>query len=432
VRLAPLFLLLATPAAAADPQPRVKVELSPKDGAWVGERVTLAVTLATPDLFAGAPSFEMPAIPGVVVLPPAGSPVIGSETVGDATFTTQRHEFAVYAQRPGVVRVPAFPIRFESNAGFGTPTVRREVTTPAVSFEAKTPPGAGGLGTVIAARDLKVTDAWAPEPKAAKAGDAFTRTVTVTAGGVPGMVLPPLRLDAPDGLAAYPKPPAVTDRTNRGELTGERVESVTYVCEAPGTVVIPDRTLTWFDLDAKELKTVRLPGRTFSVTADPAAPPDAAPAAAAPAGGGARWWRPFVVVGVVLASGWVLLTRVRPWWARHRAARAESEPAYFARFERACRAHDPHAAYTALLAWLDRLGPLSLAEFAARADDSTLTGVLSDLQDRVYARPGATRPDPRWPARDLAVRAALARRRIRSATRPPGAEGSLPPLNPSR
>src|SRR5262249_46511061 len=137
-----LLLFFAAPALADDPPARVRVELSTKDGAWVGQRVTLAITLSTPDLFAGAPSFAMPPIPGAVVLPPASSPVVGSETIGDTTFTTQRHEFAVYAQRAEVVRIPAFAIHFESNAGFGKPLIERRVTTEAVSFTAKSPPGA--------------------------------------------------------------------------------------------------------------------------------------------------------------------------------------------------------------------------------------------------------------------------------------------------
>jgi hypothetical protein len=424
-----LLLLIPLPAVAADPPPRVRVELSPKDGAWVGQRVTFAVTLSTPDLFAGVPSFEMPEIPGAVVLPPAGSPTIGSETVGDTTYTTQRHEFAVFAQCLGVVRIPPFPIRFESNAGFGQPTVKREVTTEAVSFPAKTPPGAEGLGTVIAARDLKVADTWHPEPKAPKVGDAFTRTVTLTAADVPGMVFPPLRLDAIDGLAAYPKPPAVNDRTERGTLTGERAETVTYVCERPGGVAIPDRTLTWWDLDAKELKTVKLPGRTFDVASDPSAPPDPSSTPPATADTG-RWLWVLAAVGVALVLTWLLLTRVRPWWVRRREARAESEPAYFARFRRACRAADPHAVYTALLGWLDRFAPTTLDEFAVRAGDPELTGLLSELKTRVYARPDPVRTGPWPPAHELYSRVAAARRRWRLDRVRPGTAASLPPLNP--
>jgi hypothetical protein len=422
-----LLLLLPPTASAADPPARVKVEVSPADGAWVGQRVTLAITLATPDLFAGVPSFDMPPIAGAVVLPPAGSPVLGSETVGDASYTTQRHEFAVYAQRAGVVRVSPFPIRFETNAGFGKPTVRRQVTTDEVSFAAKPPPGTERLGTVIAARDLRVTDEWAPEPKAPKVGDAVTRTVTVTAADVPGMVFPPLQPGAVDGLAAYPKPPAVSDRTDRGSLTGRRVEAVTYVCERPGAVTVPDRTLTWWDLGAKELKTANLPGRRFEV-APAANAADEAPPAPEPAAG-RRWWWAIPALGVTVLLGWLLVRRVRPWRVRRRAARAEAEPAYFARFGRACRTSDARAVYVALLDWLDRFGPMGLDEFTARAGDPALSDAVSDLNGRTYVSPASARPDAGWSGRPLYDRAAAARRRLRPARRGTAA-APLPPLNP--
>jgi hypothetical protein len=405
----------------------VKVEVSPKDGAWVGQRVTLAVTLYTPDLFAGVPSFEMPPVPGTVVLPPAGSPVIGSDRLDGDTFTTQRHEFAVYAQRPGPVRIPAFPVRFETNAGFGKPTVRRQVTTDAVSFEARVPPGAEGLGTVIAARGLKVADVWEPEPKSPKVGDAFTRTITTTAAGVPGMVFPPLRFDAIDGLAAYPKEPAVTDRTDRGALTGQRTDAVTFVCERPGAVTIPDRTLTWFDLDAKELKTVKLPGRTLDVAPNPGVA-GASPSGTVPVESRSRGWWAVPIVGVVSVLGWLLAVRARAWWERARAAVAGAEPTHFARFLRACHSADPHAAYLALLKWLDRVGPTSADEFAAHAGDPELARLLSALGAAAYGRTGGAWDD--GARHELVRRVSAARQALRRSMGHASVSSPLPPLNP--
>lgn len=34
----------------------------------------------------------------------------------------------------------------------------------------------------------------------------------------------------------------------RGEFIGERVETITYVCERPGTVTIPTLVIHWWDL----------------------------------------------------------------------------------------------------------------------------------------------------------------------------------------
>lgn len=424
-----LLLLAAVPSMAADPAPRVKVELAPKDGAWVGQRVTLVITLATPDLFAGVPSFDMPAIPGTVILPPADSPVVGSEQIGGDTFTTQRHEFAVYAQRPGVVRIPAFPIRFETNAGFGKPTVHRQVTTEEVSFAAKPPPRAEGLGTVIAARELKVTDVWEPEPKSPKVGDAFTRTVTVTAPDVPGMVFPPFRLDPPDGVAAYPKEPTVNDHTERGTLTGNRADAITFVCEQAGTVTIPDRTLTWFDLDAKELKTVKLSGRTFEVAPNPTAAPPPAPTETPPSRIWSGWWWIIVTVGAVGLLGVLFAVWGWPWLHRVRAEMAESEGAYFARFRHACDTHDPHAVYTALLQWLDRLGPMTVEEFARRADAPELTRQLDTLGNAAFGQASGGANALEWA--DLLRRVAVGRKQVRHRAHGGHPPSALPDLNPS-
>jgi hypothetical protein len=421
-----LLVFLAAASLASDPTPGVKVELTPKDGAWVGQRVTLAVTLSTPDLFAGAPDFDLPSIPGAVVLPPAGSPIVGSDTIDGTTFTTQRHEFAVYAQRDGVVGIPAFAIRFESNAGFGKPIVKRDVTTEAVSFTAKKPPGSGALGTVIAARNLKITDEWRPEPKAPRVGDAFTRTLIVTADDVPGMVFPSFRLDVVEGLVAYPKELSINDHTERGSLTGQRIETTTYVCEVAGTVAVPVCTLTWYDLDTNELKMTMVPGRAFAVA--PAPKPDPTPNRAAPAlNARSGLWRDVVVIGFFLVLGGTLAA-----WLWRRCARSYeiwsgSEPADFARLRRACRSNDPHTAFVALLHWLDRFGLMSLDELARRADDPELTGEIAGVADRVYVPLDVHSVE--WSGDRLFSRIASARRKLRVSTTRPDAD-SLPPLNP--
>jgi hypothetical protein len=421
-----IAVLLFAIGFADDVPARVKVELSPKEVAWVGQRVTLAITLFTPDLFAGAPTFALPTVPGAVVLPPVGSPVIGSETIGDVTFTTQRHEFRVYAQRAGVVRIPEFAIRFESNAGFGQPIIERHVTSEAVSFTAKTPPGAVELRTIIAAHDLRVTDGWQPEPKAPVVGDAFIRTVTVTGDDVPGMVFPAFRLDEVDGLAAYPKEPVTNDQTERGALTGQRIETITYVCEAEGTATVPDRTLTWFDLDANALKTVNVPGRTFTIAraANSGSTSDSdAPAPNARSGE----WQDFVMIGFVLVLCGILAALAWRPCVRFYEKRSESERAYFARLRRACQSDDPHAVYVALLLWLDRLGPMCLDEFARPNEDQKLSSMIAQLSDRVYACRGVNSAG--WFGRPLFDRIALRRRVLLVAMTRRNAD-ALPPLNP--
>ena len=422
-----VFLVSMLVREGADPPARATVDVSPKDGVWVGQRVTLAITLATPDLFAGAPSFDLPSIPGAVVLPPSGSPTLGSESVGDTTFTTQRHEFAVYAQRAGIVQIPSFAIRFDSNAGYGKPINTRRVVTAPISFQAKTPPGAERLGTVIATRRLTLSDEWQPEPKAAKIGDAFTRTLTVTADDVPGMIFPPFRPDEAKGVAVYPEEPIVHDQTDRGRLRGERREVVTYLCEAPGTVTLPDRSITWYDLDADELKTETLPGRSFTIADagnngpdhDAADDPSAGSSNLAP-----RRWIIMIATGMVLLCGAFAFRLSRHF----REVRSGSESADFARLRRACRADDPQAAYIALSRWLGRFGVLSLDDLDRLVEDPELSHDLASLEDRVY-RPDGSRAS-NWDGKPLFALLALARRRLRHSPSTPADFNPLPPMNP--
>src|SRR5262249_31350994 len=157
---------------------RVRASIATKDDIWVGQRVTLVVELLAPGTFASAPAFDLPQVPGVILVPPEGSPVIGTEDADGTTYTTQRHELACYAQRGGSIEIPGFSIRFESSEAFGRPAVEQRVTTDPVSFTAKMPQGTEGLATVITTHDLKVEENWDPQPGngPAKPGDAFTRT----------------------------------------------------------------------------------------------------------------------------------------------------------------------------------------------------------------------------------------------------------------
>jgi hypothetical protein len=438
VKYLPLILvtpgvgLFATPANA-EPRAGARASVSTKGTIWVGQRATVVIELLTPGYFASAAAFDLPPVSRAIVVPPEGRPLVGSETVDGVSHTTQRHELAVYAQRAGKVEVPAFTVRFESSPAFGKPNVEQRVMTPAVSFTAVLPPGAAGLATVITTPELRVKAVWDPQPgkDPVKPGAAFTRTITVEARDVAGMVLPAFRFEPPSGLRVYPQPPLVQDRTERGELTGKRVETLTYVCEQPGTFSLPALALAWWDPDQQKLKRVELPGQSFEVVAEPQPPAVSIPAAPKPR----RTW--IWVVGLVALLAGVaslfLAPHLRAWWERRRKVAAESESAYFQVFERACHTGDARATLQALLAWLDHFlvgDPAPGTErLAARAGDPRLTAELAALQDAVFGRPGVDKPQ--WSPSELQRLAKAARRRLVASKRPAYAgRNVLPPLNP--
>ena len=273
-RIAILGLVFAiTLAAAIAQEGQVRVKLEMKDQPWVGQRITLVVELLVPGFFSGSPSFDLPRVPGVLVIPPVESPVVGSEEIGGVSYTMQRHELSVFGQRAGRHDIPPFAVRFAfKRAPLDKDAVPQRLMTTPLHFETKLPPGAEKLGSIISARDLKVKETWKPEPGKiqAKAGDAFQRTLTYGAPDVPGMAFPPFPAPEMDGIGIYRKPPLVMDHSERGQMQGQRQDIISYQCKRAGHFVIPAERFTWWDLDGQQLKVIEFPARALDVAPNPA------------------------------------------------------------------------------------------------------------------------------------------------------------------
>jgi hypothetical protein len=293
---------------------KVRTTLQVKEKVWVGQRVTLIIELLSPGFFAGSPAFDLPSVPGILILQPDGRPVLGSEMIDHTSYTIQRHELAVFSQRAGHIEIPSFSVRFSTRQGAASP-IEQRLQTDAVSFDAKLPPGAEALATLISARDLTATEKWRPEPGAARAGDAFTRTITFSASDVPAMAFPPFPATEIPGVGVYPKAPALLDQNERGVTRGQRQDSLTYICQRPGHFAVPAARFTWWDLDHRQLRTIDFPARTFEVSANPAIPaPPVALSSAPDLRAQIRGLGLLVVlIGVLAVSGWWTRRR-RPHW----------------------------------------------------------------------------------------------------------------------
>jgi len=313
-------------SAASAQEAQVRATLSAQADVWVGQRVILVVELLAPGIFAGAPSFDLPDPQGLLLIPPSESPVISTEQLDGTSYTVQRHEVSVFPQRSGEWTIPSLTARFSFKRNpLDKEAVSAIVRTEPILLTAKLPPGTEKLGTVLSARNLTAVEKWNPEPGKAKAGEAFTRTITFAAPDIPAMAFPPFPTRPIDGLGIYPKPPEVLDHSDRGQLRGERRDVITYVCQRPGHFVIPAARLIWFDLDAKQLQTIDFPERTLEVAPNPAMEGTAAAAKASDRRPASRWIISCSIIFLLLFAGFVwrehfrhiILRWLAPWRPIH-------------------------------------------------------------------------------------------------------------------
>jgi hypothetical protein len=292
-----------------------RVEITEKGDIWVGQRIPVVLELLVPGYFSGTPSFDLPSVPDILLMPPSDRPVLGSEQIESTSYTTQRHELLIFARRAGDYEIPPLTIRLKyKRSPLDKEVVSQTVRSGPLHFTAKAPPGAEKLAGILSTSELQAIEKWQPQPGHTKAGDAFVRTITFSADDIPAMAFPPFPTPEIDGLGIYPKDPEVLDHEERGTLRGERRDTITYVCKRPGRFVIPAVQVTWWKLDTKELRTITFPARVLDVAPNPAVPLDRQDGESSPS---PVWFmKAASVLGLVLLGLVVLFWKKRAFWAR--------------------------------------------------------------------------------------------------------------------
>lgn len=209
----------------SDDVSRIRNKLADESKIWVGQKVTFQVDLLARSFFSGTAVFDLPRIPGAIVMKAEGSPVVSSENIEGQNWNIQTHSFYVYPQRPGGFEIPSFPVRFSVTSEPGKPATSQRQKTEPMAFAANMPPGAEGQSLLISTSELVVEEEWKPPISDNGAmdltvGDAVERKITLRARDVPGMVLPSMRMPDQKGVSVYQHPASVRDQGNRGETPG--------------------------------------------------------------------------------------------------------------------------------------------------------------------------------------------------------------------
>jgi hypothetical protein len=351
-----------------------------------------------------------------------------SEVIDGDSYTGQRYEFMIFAQRDGELTLPATPVDVEvSRWGAGGGKNLQRMSLPVVEFTARTPPGGEGLRGLVSTHSLAASQDWDPATEDVKVGDAIRRIVTLRAEDVSAMAFAPLQHAAIEGVGIYAGEPTVEDKFNRGDLSGTRTETVTYVFEQTGDVEIPAIVFSWWNVRNSELQQVELPGQSLQVAAG--ASSELATAENAAMGQQPRSaWFALSAIAVVIAVlfGSSLMRRLAAW----REARKESEAAYFKQVMVSSRAGDQVGVLRCTMRWLDRINtssnPARLDQFLLKYGDEQSRQTASEVSGNL-----GSNIDPSHAAQ-LASGLKRARTRwLRAQKQRQRAEAVLPALNGS-
>jgi len=371
---------------AADGAAFLKSVLNTPEKIWLGQQVDLNITLYTTTSFSGTPRFDTPKDSGLVIIVDDSHPLLGSETIDGISYLSKQYTISLFPLRAGALTLPAFQVEFAYQGEDGQPAETSAATT-VQQFTVMDVPNHNTSIPLVTAEALKIDDGWNPQPGKATVGDSFSRTVTMTATGLPGMAFPPLTIQGAEGIAVYPGQPQVSTDTERGDYIGKRVETFSYVCEKPGTYTLPEMKIQWWNPAGQELQVMKLSAVTLKVAPNPllAASGSSSSSVDVKENGSSAWQ--WAIAAVWLCGALVLFFWV--WKRRHWSLRRhqKTEKALFLQFKRAAEGNDPTKTMQSLVQWLDATDLAgSVSKFLQMSGDPMLIRQISALEASLYSR----------------------------------------------
>ena len=415
-----LLLPLALPAQDDEVKGGVDISIEQDREVWAGQQITLSLDLKTSGFSFSNIHFNLPEVSGAFLMQTDTTTIKLTRKIDGRDWQIIRYPLALYPQTADRLQVPPIEVRFTTSAGFGSEEKSFEFKTDPLELTVNLPPGVKPGELIVTTTSFELEHDWQPATGAANTGDAVTLSVSRRAEDISAMLLPPLPVFQADGLAAYPQAPDVNDKTDRGDLTGERIDSITWVVEQAGAYEIPGIRFQWWDPDRRELKQQIVPGLSLDIP--PAAAADAVTATNSS-------WPLKLLIAVITA-----LLALALWLHFRRKSHSqepENERTAFTRLANACKNNQAGQAYTYIHAWLEyspvavtnHPRPLTLNEFAGLCDDPQLATDLDKLQKALIAS------SPDWQGDELLNSLQRIRRRI-NRQKPSPAEAYLAPLNP--
>ncbi|WP_428926142.1 hypothetical protein [Marinibacterium sp. SX1] len=412
-------LIISPASSRAQQAPRVTAELSAEE-TIVGQPLMLRVKVLVPSFMPSPPVFPDFEVPGLLIRLPERASSPTSETIGGESWSGVQRSYRLYPLVPGPVTLPGGDLQVTYSTGGASDAETTAVPLPPITFTATLPDGARDLSPLILASGFTLEET-VEIPEDLAVGGAVTRVVTASIAGTTPILIPPLTgAETPPGLRAYPDEPRVSDREERGVLSGERVERVVFLPELAGSASLPAIAFDWYNIETGKIERAELPEHAFDVAPGPEParlPPDP---------------RQLALIVALVTAALALLEAVRRfglplarrWLATQVARWRASEHHAHHQVTRALARRDLTALNRALAVWQPQLeamaDPALLAPGRARLD-----AALARIGAARYGPNRGTGEDAGWTA---ARQACAALRRVARSGR--AGVAALPALNP--
>lgn len=242
-----------------------------KDSVYVQEQLLFTVRLYYTINGIRNPQFtELEMEDSVIQL--IGSPNQYEKLIDGVRYGVYEKRYVIFPQRSGPLEIPDILFRGEVTDGSSNFVFRnlntRRVTAfiEGISIDIKERPAAAQeLDFWLPVSNLTLEESWSTDLSDLRVGDNVVRTITMTADGLDGAVLPPFSPTEIEGLNLYPDPAGIERTFVDGAIVGTRIETTSMVPIDSGNFEIPEISIPWWNIETDQLEATVIPATRISI-----------------------------------------------------------------------------------------------------------------------------------------------------------------------
>ncbi len=160
--------------------------------------------------------------------------------------------YNVFPTQEGVITIPSLSINIESPKPGGFKGIKRTITTRPKVLTVKGIPAGYDPNNWLVSSSLNISEKWSASLSDIKVGDVVQRTIYRSAQGTLSEFLPVTKWDSITGVSIYPKRPQLNTRKSKAAVSATRSETVNYLFEKEGDIVIPPIEYVYWNYNTKK------------------------------------------------------------------------------------------------------------------------------------------------------------------------------------
>ncbi|GEM_PF-1014144 len=245
-----IFLFFLTSEKAAGQKLWSDVRLN-KSSVYVGEPVEVTISVYTSTWFTSGVDLGNIKVNGAFTV--YFRPVSTSVIQNGQTFPGVQLIYHVFPFSEDDITFPSLNVEVETPADGDYKGVRRTLKTQEKPIRVLPVPPNFEKDQWLVTSNLYLDESWSGNLKNVKVGDVLERKITRTAYGTVSELIPPIVWDSIPQVSLYPTRSNVENHKSKTAISAIRTESMRYLFEKEGEVVIPEMVFSWYNSYQKRL-----------------------------------------------------------------------------------------------------------------------------------------------------------------------------------